>query len=143
MTVQAWARSIRRADNPDVMSVGASTIYEAFAQSGFNGVANGLFKSDQVKDWSNRGPTASGNMKPDIMAPGAFGWSDAPEPEDFEMFGGTSMATPVLAGGAALVELAYMLAHPGRTMDPVALENLLATTANSSATAPTCRAAAA
>jgi hypothetical protein len=64
--------------------------------------------------FSSRGPTDDGRIKPDIVAPGTFilstrshdpaagiGWAEYDE--DYIYNGGTSMATPLTAGGAALV----------------------------------------
>ena len=69
---------------------------------------------DTVTNFSSRGPTADGRLKPDVVAPGSFILSvrapQAPiehfwEPFDqnYAYMGGTSMATPLTAGGAALV----------------------------------------
>ena len=64
--------------------------------------------------FSSRGPTADGRIKPDVVAPGSFilsaksrdttdrGWASSADPLYF-FIGGTSMATPLVAGCAALV----------------------------------------
>ena len=64
--------------------------------------------------FSSRGPTADGRIKPDVVAPGTFilstrsrattdtGWAPSNDPLYFYM-GGTSMATPLVAGCTALI----------------------------------------
>ncbi len=64
--------------------------------------------------FSSRGPTADGRVKPDVVAPGTWVLSvraaQAPDGsfwgpfnQDYAYMGGTSMATPLSAGGAAIV----------------------------------------
>ena len=92
------------------ISVGASTSMN-WTRS-FFGFAGGYY--DEVIPWSARGPTALGTVKPDILGVGAFGF--APTAVflglgnglyAFDLFGGTSMATPLVAGSAALVVQAF------------------------------------
>ena len=72
---------------------------------------------DQVVAFSSRGPTDDGRIKPDVIAPGTFilstrssgiasnnsGWRAFPASRKYFYMGGTSMATPLAAGAAALV----------------------------------------
>ncbi|WP_342304515.1 PGF-pre-PGF domain-containing protein [Methanolobus sp. ZRKC5] len=67
--------------------------------------------------FSSRGPTDDGRIKPDVVAPGTFiastnssmantsGWGIIDE--NYLYMGGTSMATPVVAGSAAIVREYY------------------------------------
>ncbi|MBN1261121.1 MAG: S8 family serine peptidase [Anaerolineae bacterium] len=69
--------------------------------------------------FSSRGPTNDGRIKPDIVAPGSnilstksqgqyvgSGWGPG-ENQYYQFMGGTSMATPLTAGGVALVRQFY------------------------------------
>lgn len=69
---------------------------------------------DEVAEFSSRGTTADGRLKPDLVAPGSYILSTrsslAPDEnyhghfdEFYAYLSGTSMATPVLAGGVAQV----------------------------------------
>jgi serine protease AprX len=96
--------------------------------------------ADQMAAFSSRGPTTDGRIKPDVVAPGTWtlsGYSDrfqqqydpSPNPQtglfqydgwgfpidaSYKYMGGTSMAAPLVAGGAAVVRDFYQktLAHP-------------------------------
>lgn len=67
-----------------------------------------------MADFSSRGPTADGRLKPEVVAPGTWVLSvraaQAPDDsfwgnfnQDYAYMGGTSMATPLAGGGAAVV----------------------------------------
>jgi serine protease AprX len=80
---------------------------------------------DDIVAFSSRGPCSVGRRKPDVVAPGTFilstrssqiaannfSWGAYPPAKDHYMFmGGTSMATPLVAGCAVLVRQ-YLRQH--------------------------------
>jgi hypothetical protein len=61
-----------------------------------------------VTDFSSRGPTFDGRIKPDVCAPGKDDWVVVPNsPDAYTQGSGTSYATPLVAGVAALLKQAY------------------------------------
>jgi subtilisin family serine protease len=89
---------------PDAITVAASTM----------GVGDGT-NPDHIADFSSAGPTpVSLQLKPDVTAPGVDVLSSVPS-QTFDWLSGTSMSTPHVAGGAALL----LQRHPSWTVEQV------------------------
>ena len=85
---------------------------------------------DQVVSWSDRGPTQFAYPKPDVVNVGSFAWSVGRVIDGlgngvyaFDLFGGTSEATPMTAGAVAL--LIQALKDHGYTVTPGIVKALL------------------
>jgi len=89
-----------------VISVGASTEFEWRPIHGYLGG-----RHDEVVQWSDRGPNSLGMVKPDVVNIGAFAWAAtkvwARGEYSWDLFGGTSEATPMTAGSVALLIQAF------------------------------------
>jgi subtilisin family serine protease len=95
---------------------------------------------DVIAGFSSRGPTQEKEVKPDVVAPGvdvlSSGYSTGAFPAPFVGFGsasGTSMATPHVAGAAALL----LQLHPSWT--PAMVKSALMSTATEAVFATTAR----
>ena len=93
-----------------VITVGALTIFNKPITDSFGNLIIPGGIGGNVISWSSRGPNIIGVPKPDIVAPGAYaliptatsnGFGDGTRAID--IFGGTSMATPVVSGIIALL----------------------------------------
>ncbi len=95
------------------VSVGASTSWHVasqFSSTGLTYYGGTSSYSGDVVGWSDRGPGLTGETKPDVVNIGAFGFtpqsvmaSKGNVSAEWAFFGGTSQATPLTAGVAALV----------------------------------------
>ncbi|MEZ5046257.1 MAG: S8 family serine peptidase [Chitinophagaceae bacterium] len=80
-------------------------------KSGKNVLAVGnLLKDDALANSSSRGPAADGRIKPDICAVGTNVNSTQPD-NTYDVFTGTSMACPGVAGSLATLWQAYRTLH--------------------------------
>ena len=89
-----------------------------------------------VVDFSSRGPGIIGDVRPDIVSVGAYGFvprsmmgasQNADTRDPFTLFGGTSMAGPAIAGAAAVVMSEMTENHID--YDPFVIKNILMSTA--------------
>ncbi|MDK2463288.1 MAG: S8 family serine peptidase, partial [Candidatus Korarchaeota archaeon] len=93
-----------------------------------------FFTPNQFAYFSSRGPTADGRIKPDVVAPGyyvagpmtgmyMYGWLTPDPVQGLHVWAaGTSMATPQVAGAAALWEELFSFAG---TLSPTAVKALI------------------
>ncbi len=72
-----------------------------------------------IADFSSRGPTVDGITKPDILAPGVSIHSLSHEGNGYTSLSGTSMATPIVAGCAALFYEHDPAASPLKVKDTI------------------------
>ena len=90
---------------------------------------------NDVVDFSSRGPGIIGDPKPDIMSIGAHGFTPSSmlkvnknsKQESFSLFGGTSMAAPIVSGSAAV--LMEGLNKKSIDYDSFTIKNILMSTA--------------
>ncbi len=90
---------------------------------------------NDVVDFSSKGPGIIGDPKPDLMSMGAHGFTPSnvlkPEKdsrdESFSLFGGTSMAAPIVSGSAAI--LIEGMKKQSQDVDPFMIKNILMSTA--------------
>jgi hypothetical protein len=132
--------------DPYVISVGASTQFRLYAQTGYGAqaLAHG-YLSNNVSALSSGGFAQFAARTVDVVAPGDLGWalcsanatlytdckdftaSSGPTP--IEDFGGTSESAPLTAGEAALVIQAYRSTHGGASPSPALVKRIIMSTA--------------
>lgn len=120
------------------IAVGATTnnVYVGYGQfKGQPRFGNTTIYANDMADFSSRGPSVIGDPKPDLVNTGAYGFvpgnvikakKDSKQ-EPFVLFGGTSMAAPLVAGSGAI--LMEGLRQKNQDYDPFMIKNILMSTA--------------
>jgi len=124
--------------SPFGISVGATTNNVFVGYGPFKDqprFGNSTIHYDHVVDFSSRGPSIIGDPKPDIMSIGAHGFTPSnilnspndSQDESFSLFGGTSMAAPLVSGSAAI--LMQEMKEQSQEYDSFTIKNILMSTA--------------
>jgi hypothetical protein len=131
--------------DPFVISVGASTQFRLYAQTGYGAqaLANG-YLSNNISAFSSGGFSQLSARTVDVVAPGDLGWAlcstnitlytdctnyqSTPVGAPVQAFGGTSEAAPLTAGEAALVIQAYRSTHGGADPSPALVKRIIMST---------------
>ena len=124
--------------SPFGISVGATTNNVFVGYGPFQDqprFGNTTIHANHVVDFSSRGPGIIGDPKPDVMSIGAHGFVPSnvlkvnkdSKDESFSLFGGTSMAAPIVSGVAAI--LIEEMKKQSQDYDSFTIKNILMSTA--------------
>ena len=90
-----------------------------------------------LADFSSLGPTGDGRIKPDVVADGVNVLSSISTADNaYDIYSGTSMATPATAGSSFLLQEYYQKLHGGVFMRSSTLKGLLIHTTDEAGNAP-------
>ena len=134
------------ATDPAVISAGASTSYQLYAQDGYGGIRlPGVtgWLDNNISGLSSGGFDQTGRTL-DVVAPGDLNWAPcstnvkkfadctnlAGQPTPIQDFGGTSESAPLTSGVAALVMQAYAKTHAGALPSPTVVKQIITSTAD-------------
>jgi len=123
---------------PFGITVGATTNNVFVGYGAFKGqprFGNTTTHANDIIDFSSRGPSVIGDPKPDLMDTGAYSFTPSTvlkktttsKLEPFSLFGGTSMAAPLVSGSVAI--LMESLQKKLEDYDPFKIKNILMSTA--------------
>jgi hypothetical protein len=122
---------------PYALTIGATTNNVYIGSGSFKNqprFGNSTYFSGDVAGFSSRGPSLVGDPKPDLMGIGEYSFTPASvtkynknATDPFALFGGTSLAAPLVAGSAAV--LMESLKQKGEQYNPFKIENILMSTA--------------
>jgi hypothetical protein len=128
-------------DDPNVISVGASTTFRAYQQDtegGINApVGNGKVADNNISSLSSGGFAQDGKTV-DLVAPGDLNWALCSTSATYvdcggstlELSGGTSESAPLTSGAAADVIQAYASTHHGADPTPALVKHILTSSAD-------------
>jgi hypothetical protein len=132
--------------DPNIISVGASTTFRAYAQDTYGGInapgANGRFVNNNISSLSSGGVSEAGGTL-DFVAPGDLNWAlcdtntalffectnENGAGSPIELTGGTSESAPLTSGAVADVIQAYAQTHGGTDPTPALVKQILMSTA--------------
>jgi Subtilase family len=119
------------------LTIGATTNNVYIGSGSFKNqprFGNTTYFSSDIAGFSSRGPSLIGDPKPDLMGIGEYSFTPTSvtkynenATDSFALFGGTSLAAPLVAGSAAV--LMESLKQKGEQYDPFKIENILMSTA--------------
>jgi hypothetical protein len=131
------------ATDPLVISAGASTDSRIYEQTGYalaTAFGNGTWLDNNISSLSSAGITDNGRTI-DLSAPGEADWALCDSNgnfdectnfnggySDIQAFGGTSQASPMTAGVAALVIQAFRKTHSGTSPTPAVVKQIITST---------------